>query len=157
MKMNTLSYFKKRLPLSLLLASLLLLFISFNTYALDNPETGDLVGKFEEKANKLETDWTQKPYDYEMHAPYRVYEEFLDKELNKTYKSLLKNLKESEKKPLILSQKKWLAYRNAEIEFIKTNWNMENFGTSSRFSKKQYISSITRDRIVTLLYYLQNY
>jgi uncharacterized protein YecT (DUF1311 family) len=137
--------------------SSLLLLVCVSAFAIDNPETGDLVGKFEVKANKLETDWTQKPYDYEMYAPYRIYEEFLNKELNKTYESLLKNLNESEKKALILSQKKWLAYRDAENKFIYLNWNMENFGTSSRASKMIYMSSITRNRIVTLLSYLQNY
>jgi uncharacterized protein YecT (DUF1311 family) len=135
----------------------LLLLICVNAFALDKPETGDLVGKFEEKANKLANDFSEKSYDYEMDVPYGIYTKFLDEELNKTYQALLKNLNKSEAKSLILSQKKWIAYRDAEIKFIETNWTIENFGTSSKSSKNLYISSVTRNRVITLLQYFKNF
>ena len=57
----------------------------------------------------------------------------------------------------MVSQKKWLIYRDAEFIFIDSNWVPANFGSSYRMSRGAYRCSLLKNRVTELLYYLQNY
>jgi uncharacterized protein YecT (DUF1311 family) len=126
--------------------------LSIPAFALDNPDAPDRVKPFQNQVKAFE-----KKVRSSDHPNYGEYEKFLDGELNKTYKLLLEKLGKAEKEKLTKAQKAWVSYRDAEFKFISENWTQDNFGTSAKISIGDYNSSIVRDRVLQLLYYLQNY
>ena len=78
-----------------------------------------------------------------------------DKELNKYYKLLMKALTADEKEKLINSQKKWIVYRDSEIEFTRTIYdNLQ--GTMWRIVSADRQTEITRQRVLELKEYVGN-
>jgi uncharacterized protein YecT (DUF1311 family) len=78
-----------------------------------------------------------------------------DKELNKYYKLLIKALSADEKEKLVNSQKKWVIYRDSEIEFTRTIYdNLQ--GTMWRVVSADRQTEITRQRALELKEYLAN-
>jgi uncharacterized protein YecT (DUF1311 family) len=78
-----------------------------------------------------------------------------DKELNKYYKLLMKALTADEKEKLINSQKKWVIYRDSEIEFTRTIYdNLQ--GTTWRVVSADRQTEITRQRALELKEYFAN-
>jgi uncharacterized protein YecT (DUF1311 family) len=88
---------------------------------------------------------------------YYEYERFLDREQNQTYFMLMKQLTLESRKKLAQSQKRWLHFRDAEFQFIGSNWTIEIFGNSYAYSRGAYRTTIIRDSIIELLHYLKNY
>jgi uncharacterized protein YecT (DUF1311 family) len=145
-----------RLKIKLLL--LILLCITFNAFAIDNPQRIDLYKNFQKKTNSLTLKISQETDDSKAIIMYSEYNKYLEKELNTIYSKLLKEVNIDNKKKLIESQKKWLLFRTSEIKFLESNWTLNNFGTSSRLSKPSHIAEITRNRIETLMaYYVEYY
>jgi uncharacterized protein YecT (DUF1311 family) len=128
------------------------------TYAIDNPEAPDYIGEFKSR-EKVFIDKINNPKNtnQEYLAAYNDYLNFLDKELNTAYSSLLPKLPKNQQKELKISQKKWLKFRDAEFEFIINNWTRDNFGSSAWISRGGYCTTIVRERVIQLLYYLLNY
>ncbi len=127
-------------------------------FAVDNPDAPDYVAAFEKRAKPYEAKISESGgVTGDAIAAYADYERFLEVELNQSYQALSKKLGPVQKKQLVLSQNKWLAFRAAEIAFIDANWTMEQFGTSSHLSRGGYSATITKDRILALLHYLKNY
>lgn len=138
-------------------AAIMACFVSF-ALAIDNPDAPDPIGEFLIRA---------KPYEHEIeHATlttqdyikaYASYERFLDDELEAVYTRLTAYLEGNEKAALREAQQAWLLYREREFEFIRSNWNRKTFGSSSVISRGDYRATITKDRVLQLLHYLQNY
>lgn len=135
-----------------------MLFCCSLCFAIDNPEAPNYIADFEAKSKNFEINIHKKTgNDSEIVLAYKEYEKFLDEELNRTYAALMQRLKEPSKQNLIASQRRWLQYRDAEFLFISSNWTVENFGSSSTISRNGFRTTILRDRVIVLLYYLQNY
>jgi uncharacterized protein YecT (DUF1311 family) len=127
-------------------------------FAIDNPDGPNHIAKFEATSKYFEINIQKKARnDSETVLAYKEYEKFLDEELNRAYAALMQRLKEPSKQNLLASQRRWLQYRDAEFLFIASNWTVENFGSSSIISRSGFRTKILRDRVVGLLYYLQNY
>lgn len=126
--------------------------------AVDNPDGPDPVAAFGGRAKVME----QKIYDpantdQQTLAAFAQYEQFLEKELNQAYSSLIKHLPDTRKQDLIRAQKSWLVFRDGELHFIANNWTPQDFGSSSTLSKAAYRCALTRSRVDNLLNYLRSY
>lgn len=136
------------------LAALTVVLFSNLTFAIDNPDAPDLLAEFElreksfvaaiEKPTNTTTDYS---------IAYANYQDFLDKELNKVYKTFRTMLPADKQKQLKTSQVSWLKYRDLEFAFIDSTWNNIDFGSSSVISRGQYRASLIRNRVVQLMHY----
>lgn len=140
---------------SLALAGLLL---CSSVWAIDNPDSSDPLESFRTKARPFAAQ-IQSPANstQDYHRIYGDYLQFLDKELNQAYQSLMTRLGDTEKRQLRLAQRQWLKYRDAEFQFVDRNWTAAQFGSSSGLSRGAYKTSLVRARVEALLGYLQNY
>ncbi len=77
-----------------------------------------------------------------------------DRELNKVYKNLMKNLKPNERKLLRESQRRWIKYRDKEFEFLNTfpfvNNNRYKYGTMSFIMVAAQKMQVVKDRVLEL-------
>jgi len=139
--------------------SILLITISAATaYAIDNPDSPDLIGEFKSRTTIHEKAINNpKNTNRGYLIAYDDYRIFLDKELNKAYKLIMSKLPKEQKAELKKSQINWIKFRDAEFELIKNNWTKSNFGTSSAISRGEYRNNIIESRILQLLHYAKNY
>ncbi len=141
-----------------LLVAVVGVLLALPAFAVDNPNDPDYVADFEKRAQPYEARISESAGTTgEVIAAYADYDRFLEAELNQSYQALTKKLGPVQKRQLVQSQNKWLAFRAAEIAFIDGNWTVAQFGTSSHLSRGDYRSTITKDRILALLNYLKNY
>jgi uncharacterized protein YecT (DUF1311 family) len=152
--MNFYSYKK-----SIHIIIIFLIFIyPFNLLSVDNPDSTDHINKFLAMANKYQKNITNQNHNsYDYIKLYSEYEQFLDKELNTYYKILIKCIDKQSLDALKYSQLKWIDHRDAEFNFIESNFNKNNFGSSYIISRGEYRISFIKNRIITLIYYLRNY
>ena len=141
------------------LISLFLVTISMVTaYAIDNPDSPDLIADFHKRSivheNAINNPTNTNRGYLIAYDDYRI---FLDKELNKAYKLVMSKLPKAQKAELKKSQRNWIKYHDAEFEFIKNNWTKSNFGSSSSISRGAYRNSVIESRILQLLHYAKNY
>lgn len=136
------------------IAALTIVLFSNLTFAIDNPDAPDLVAEFELREKSFVAA-IQKPTNTttDFSIAYADYQDFLDKELNKVYKTLRKNLPADKQKQLKTSQVSWLKYRDLEFTFIDSTWNNIDFGSSSAISRGEYRASLLRSRVVQLMHY----
>ena len=126
--------------------------------AIDNPDAPDYVADFQQRAKVFETAIQKNAKTTQGYLKsYADYEQFLDRELNTTYKALITKLDTAQQNKLKQSQRDWLKYRDAEFTFIADNWTSKQFGSSSVLSRGAYRTTITQDRVMLLLNYLKNY
>jgi uncharacterized protein YecT (DUF1311 family) len=139
-------------------ALLTLVLFSNLAFAIDNPDAPDLVAEFELREKPLIAA-IQKPTNTttDFSIAYANYQEFLDKELNKVYKTLRKDLPADKQKQLKASQVSWLKYRDLEFAFIDSTWNNIDFGSSSAISRGEYRASLIRNRLVQLMHYATSF
>lgn len=126
-------------------------------WAVDNPDAPNYVAEFEQRAKPFEDKIDQAAGSGAVVEAYAGYERFLDDELNHAYAALARKLDLKGKLQLQRSQRAWLTFRDAEATFIRDNWTMQRFGSSSQLSRGAYRSTIAKDRILGLLNYLKNY
>jgi uncharacterized protein YecT (DUF1311 family) len=127
-------------------------------FALDNPDAPDFVSEFKARCEKFEIlIYKQVQNEREAILAYGQYKQFLNQEINQACLGLTKRMGGAPRQNIVQSQRRWLQYRNAEFIFIDSNWMVENFGTSSAFSRGTYRTAIIKDRVVELLHYLKNY
>ena len=126
--------------------------------ALDNPDAADYIGELEQR-EKVYLESINNPDNTTMAflIAYDDYQLFLDKELNQAYQLLKSKLPEARQKELIIAQRQWIKYRDAEFDLINNNWSRENFGSSAGISRGSYRSKIIKDRVLQLLQYAINY
>ena len=138
--------------------TLLLIGFTVSTGAIDNPDAADYVADFQQRAQVFEVAIHQHAKtNQDSLKAYADYEQFLDKELNKTYKLVLAKLSAEQQAKIKVSQRNWLKYRDSESDFIAENWATKNFGSSAVLSRGAYRTTIIRDRVTLLLNYLKNY
>ncbi len=126
-------------------------------WAIDNPDAPDWTAEFNARAKPLEERWAAEAGGPGAAAAGLAYARFLDAELNQAYQALLQQLQGEPRRALVQSQRQWLAFREAEHRFIAGNFTPQAFGTSSALSRADYRASLVRQRVLTLLAYLQNY
>ena len=119
-------------------------------FGLYNPDTPDYIATFLKEADAYE----KKSSDTKT---YLVYRKWLDNKLNETYQILMKYLDKKNRKALRESQRRWISFRDAEVDFITSNWVRNSFGSSYELSREGYIITILHDRVLHLLNYLKNY
>lgn len=141
---------------------IVILFTCLKLSSVDNPNAPDYLGKFRARMKIFEEKAIDSSVLSEVVENYRIYENELDKELNKAYKLLMKELKNDEKKKLKLSQLKWIQYRDSEFEFIEYNFYKIEHGSFAHgreicYSVGAYRTTIIKDRIELLYSYLLNY
>lgn len=125
--------------------------------AIDNPDRPDPVAEFASRAGDFETRIAGAGNDRDALATYAQYEQFLDRELNRAYTTLVRQGRDSRRQDLVRSQKSWLVFRDAELRFIANNWTPQDFGSSSAASRAAYRAALIRGRVETLLGYLRSY
>jgi len=139
-------------------ATLLLVGFTASCHAIDNPDAPDYVADFQQRARSFEVAIHQQAKtSQDSLKAYADYEQFLDKELNKTYKSVLAKLGAEQQAKIKESQRNWIKYRDSEFDLIAENWTAKNFGSSAVLSRGAYRTTIIRDRVTLLLNYLKNY
>ena len=149
---------KKSKMRSIIPVFVLFIFNNSICFAIDNPDSINLIQIFKDKASTyLNLIDNPKNTNKDLIRAYHNYHVFLDNELNNAYQTLTKHLPFNQKKELIESQRKWLKYRDSEIIFINNNWNRKQFGSSAINSRGDYQSKIIENRIIQLLFYAQNY
>ena len=139
-------------------ATLLLASFTASCRAIDNPDAPDYAADFKQRAQGFEAVIHQQAKTtQDSLKAYADYEQFLDKELNKTYKSVQAKLSAEQQAKIKESQRNWIKYRDSEFDFIAENWTAKNFGSSAVVSRGAYRTTIIRDRVTLLLNYLKNY
>jgi uncharacterized protein YecT (DUF1311 family) len=132
--------------------------IALPVHAIDNPDAPDLVAEFlARSATYEEMVGMSGGGGREVALAYGSYLSFLDEELNKAYRLLMSKLPRSQQQALRDSQRMWLAFRDAEVQFIVGNWTRDRFGTSAYISVGDYRSSLVKERVIQLLHYAKNY
>ena len=126
--------------------------------ASDNPDVPDYVTDFQQRTLVFEVAIHQhaKTTQDSLKA-YADYEQFLDKELNEAYKSLIAKLGTEQQAKIKQSQRNWVKYRDSEFDFIAKNWTANNFGIAAVLSRGAYRTTVIRDRVTLFLHYLKNY
>ena len=129
-----------------------------SSLAVENPDAPDYVADFQNRAQVFEDAVHQQARTtQDTLKAYAEYEQFLDKELNRSYQSVSAKLDTDRKEKLKRSQREWIKYRDAEFAFIAANWTNKDFGSSATLSRGAYRTTIMRDRVMILLNYLKNY
>lgn len=127
-------------------------------HAIDNPDAPDRSAAFLARAQPYEERLSQASRTSDIAAAAFAYAEFLDAELNTAYQDLLARVGDSStRRALMQSQREWLQFRDAEFRFVDRNWTPQNFGSSYALSRAGYRHRLARQRVLTLLAYLQNY
>lgn len=148
----------ERTTTTLILAAFVFTGLTPSALAIDNPDAANHVADFQKRAQVFEGMIHQHAKtNQDSLKAYAEYEQFLDKELNQSYKSVLTALDADRKEKLQDSQRDWLKYRDSEFAFIAANWTTKNFGSSVTLSRGAYRNAIVRDRVISLLHYLKNY
>ncbi|QHS13872.1 MULTISPECIES: hypothetical protein [unclassified Shewanella] len=134
------------------------LFIISQCFAIDNPDAPDYVNDFIADALIYESKLSQCDCSpIELTAEYEAFNQFLDQRLVHSER-LVNHFVEDDGKLLFNeSQASWEAYAKKEGEFILANWTKESFGSSYLLSRLDYLTSIKKQRIITLYYYAKNY
>ena len=125
--------------------------------AIDNPDASDRKTEFLTRAQPHEDRLAAASGGPALAAASAAYAKFLDAELNQVYRELLTQLGAEAREALTLSQRQWLRFREAETRFVDRNWTPRNFGSSSVLSRAGYRTHLVKQRVLTLLAYLQNY
>ncbi|BEU01368.1 hypothetical protein OAG1_01680 [Agarivorans sp. OAG1] len=138
--------------------SVCLVLFSGSAFSIDNPDAPNYLGEFEITSGKYEVALSNSDSkNVDFISEYADYHAFLDKELNKAYTLLKTALNEEEFKSLKASQRKWIAFRDSELQFINENWNRVNFGSSYNLSRNAYKAELVKARITQLYQYAKNY
>jgi uncharacterized protein YecT (DUF1311 family) len=125
--------------------------------AIDNPDAPDHQAAFLTRAKPYEERLSEASDGPASASAAAAYALFLDAEMNLAYRQLLARLDGRARQDLTLSQRRWLLFREAENRFIGANWTPKNFGSSAALSRVDYRTTLVRQRVLTLLVYLQNY
>ena len=137
---------------------LVLMLSTSRAHSLDNPDAPDLVADFAVRTERYEANIDKHAGEVAgLASLYADYEKFLDQELNKDYAQLLNKMSDPGRQEFIHAQRNWVAFRDAEFSFIAANWTREQFGESYVLSRGQYRSSLIKERVLRILYYMRNY
>lgn len=125
-------------------------------WAIDNPDAPDLLAAFQARAQPLEERRSAASGGPGQAQAARAYAAFLEAELNQAYQGLLPPLARPARTALVVSQRQWLRFRDAEGAFIDGHWVAPDFGSSAAQSRADYRAELVRQRVLSLLAYRQN-
>ena len=125
-------------------------------WAIDNPDAPDLLAAFQARAQPLEERRSAASGGPAQAQAARAYAAFLEAELNQAYQGLLPQLARPARTALVLSQRQWLRFRDAEGAFIDRQWVAHDFGSSAALSRAEYRAELVRQRVLSLLAYRQS-
>ena len=125
-------------------------------WAIDNPDAPDLLAAFQAHAQPLEARRSETAGGPGQAAAARAYAAFLEAELNQAYQALLPQLARPARAALVLSQRQWLRFRDAEGAFIDGHWVAPDFGSSAALSRADHRAELVRQRVWSLLAYRQS-
>lgn len=137
-----------------LLAALLAL--ALPSAAIDNPDLPDYVAAFAARDHRERSDIDNSPTPEAVRAAYASYERFLQGELDAALTALRGKVADSERRRLDAAQRRWLAWRDAEGDFITQQWTNAAYGSSAGLSRQAYRTALLRDRVKALLQYLKD-
>jgi uncharacterized protein YecT (DUF1311 family) len=124
--------------------------------AVDNPDAPDLAAQFEARAKPLQDRIGEASGGGRNLGPTTAeYDAFLERELNRAYSALIARLAPARLINMQHAQRRWLAWRDAEIEFINSQWTLTSAGSSSTLTRSMYRSALTKQRTLELLQYLR--
>ena len=126
-------------------------------WAIDNPDAPDLVAAFQSRAQPFEARLSEAAGGPGLPPAARANAAFLEAELDQAYQQLLRQLGKPARATLLLSQRQWLRFRDAEGVFIDGNWVAQDFGSSAALSRADYRAGLVKQRVLSLLAYRQNY
>ena len=112
---------KRRRPCQRLVQAALALLLAGATLAaaaIDNPDAPDRVAAFAARAAPLEAALAETSGGSAASQAGQAYAVFLDTELNTAYHALLARLQPPARQALVVSQRQWLRFRDAEQGFI---------------------------------------
>ncbi|MGI2172487.1 hypothetical protein ACROAE_20290 [Shewanella sp. MF05960] len=134
------------------------LFVISPCFAIDNPDAPDYVSDFIADALIYENKLSQcSCSSIELTAEFEAFNQFLDQRLVHSERLVNHFVTGDEKLLFNDSQASWEAYAKKESDFILANWTKESFGSSYLLSRLDYLTSIKKQRIITLYYYAKNY
>ena len=136
---------------------LLVILLPGPAHCIDNPDAPDLKSDFVERSRKFQELIDNEAVNHRRRQFSADYAAFLNNELNAVYSQLNKQLGRESNSALRASQRQWLAFRDAEREFITRTWIRDNFGSSFDLSREDYNNAIMRQRIEMLYDYLRNF
>ncbi|THB68708.1 MAG: DUF1311 domain-containing protein [Gammaproteobacteria bacterium] len=144
---------KQKNGISWLLAMVFCL-LSNSAIAINSADISDLIKAFEKRESPFLKDVDNLKNASSNHIDaYARYMKFLDKELNKAYKTTRSKLSAKQQLELKESQINWLKFRDTEFALIKNTWNQKDYGGSAEISQSRHRCTIVRDRVLHLLYY----
>lgn len=73
-----------------------------------------------------------------------------DYELNRVYQQLIARSSETEKKKLRATQLKWIAFRNAQIEFMNELYYSDDCGSICKINRASAMRDLTRSQAIRL-------
>src|SRR5580698_3560590 len=115
------------------------------SYGIDDPDAPDLMAEFQQRAAPYEARISADAGNTkEIVEAYAAYQRFLEAQLTQVYAALGQKLAVAPRAMLVRSQRQWLAYRDAEFQFIDGNWTQAQFGTSAALSRGAYRCSIMK-------------
>ncbi len=98
--------------------------------SVDNPGAPDLVGALEVRAQPFEKQTEQVSGGAAASTAFGKFETFLDTELNKVHRALIRSLPKPEQEKLKNAQRHWIQFRDAEFDFMKSRWTSQTSGSS---------------------------
>lgn len=128
-----------------------------SAWAIDNPDAPDRIADFTQRAAPFEQRLGATDGGSRAAAEGEAYARFLDAELNRTYQALLAQLDSGPRKALVESQRRWLAFRDAELVFMARQWTRERSGSSATLSLAGHRAALLRARVLSLLAYQAEY
>jgi len=134
--------------------SIIFILLANNVWAIDKQDVPRYIAEFEARIKPLENYIQSEARSNQDYAKgYTELLKALDKELNVAYKKLIAKLPKSNQEKLRQSQKHWLNFRDAEIDFLSKQFNRKDNGGSSVMTRGIYISTLIKTRIKALLWY----
>ncbi|MDD3352144.1 lysozyme inhibitor LprI family protein [Zoogloea sp.] len=125
--------------------------------AIDNPDREDPLPGFAAAVAAHEERIARAPDAAAALDASVLYARFLDERLNHAYGAVLRGAGPDARNALRRAQRQWLAYRDAEIRFIQSNWSNRAHGSSAALSRAAFRNGLVRERTRTLLEYLRSY
>lgn len=128
-----------------------------SAWAIDNPDAPDRIADFVQRASPFEQSLGATDGGRAAATAGEAYARFLDAEMNRSYQALLAQLDTAPRKALVESQRRWLAFRDAELVFMARQWTRERNGSSATLSLAGHRAALLRARVLSLLAYRAEY
>ncbi|MES1941082.1 hypothetical protein T5B8_12613 [Salinisphaera sp. T5B8] len=135
--------------------AMLLLCVAASAGAITNPDAPAYVDDFQARMAAYDARLANASTTRAMNQASTDMAQALDDELNTAYKQLMTRLTPAQQAGLRASQRRWLAFLDAEFEFLNRLFTRESHGTSAALDVGQARNALVRARARTLWSYLE--